>query len=111
MVRNINAVDYGSYTITGTAGKFLSFADSGSPSTMPKGALSYKGRVETASFRARDDGTNPTASEGELKEVGDDVIFDSSMLDHGVYIRTGSTSAVVKGHFYNVEASVLLGAN
>jgi hypothetical protein len=111
MVRNINAVDYGSYTITGTAGKFLSFADSGFPSTMPSGALSFKGRVETASFRARDDGTDPTASEGELVEVGDDVILSRSMLDKGAYIRVGSTSAVVKGHFYNVEAAVLLGAN
>lgn len=111
MARNINAEDYGSYTITGTAAKFLSFADSGSPSTIPSQARSFKGRVETASFRARDDGTNPTASEGELREVGEDVILSHSMLDTGVFIRTGSTSAVVKGHFYNVEAAVLLGAN
>ena len=106
MARNINTIDYGVYTVTDTAALFLSF---GTPATLPTSARSFKGRLETASLRARGDGTAPTATEGELIEIGDDVILDKHQIMTTNFIRTGSTSGVLRGHFYNVEASVLLG--
>ena len=113
MVRSINALDYGSYTITATAGSLFSFADSGSPAALPSLAKSYMGRLQDSSIRARGDATNPTATEGELIESGQLVILDDAELGAGggqiLFIRTGGVSGVLKGHFYNVEASVLIG--
>ena len=104
-------LDYGSYTITGTAGSFLSFADSGSPSITPNGALSFRGVLETAQIRARFDGVAATATEGELVNIGEKIILDVSEFVIGqTMIRTGGVSAVLKGHFYNVPALVLGGA-
>lgn len=106
-------LDYGSYTITGTAGSLLSFADSGSPGTsiaMPQGAKSFRGVLETASVRVRMDGSPVTATEGELIDVGATVVLsiDEAHMA-GAFIRTGGASGVLKGHFYDVDASAFEG--
>lgn len=110
MPRHPTALDYGSYTITGTAGTFLSFGDSGSPTTVPTGAQCFVGRLETADIRMRFDATDVTATEGQLVRVGDVVYIPNSLfLETASLIRTGGVSGVIKGHFWNVEMDVLLG--
>jgi hypothetical protein len=107
--RHIVAIDFGSYLITDTAGDLFSFAESGSPSTLPTGTQSFKGILETAAVRIRIDGTAPTATEGELIASTSEVILDESVIAAAQFIRDTATDGVLKGHFYNVEASVLLG--
>lgn len=53
--------------------------------------------LETAQIRVRKDGTNPTAGEGHLVEVGDTITLKSA-ADLATFkaIRTGSTSGVLK---------------
>lgn len=62
-------------------------------------AVGCEGRLETAQVRYRFDGTDPTASEGVLLEVGDVLPMrayqEASALK---LIRTGSTSGVLKVH-------------
>lgn len=109
--RNPYTLDYGSYTITGTAGTLLSFADTGMPSTIPTGAQCFVGRLETADIRMRFDGTAPTSTEGQLVQVGDILYIPAShLLTASSFIRTTATSGVLKGHFWNVELPNLLGA-
>lgn len=110
MGRQWRSLDYGSYTITDTAGQFLGFADSGSPSTKPTGARSFLGIVETAPLRYRDDDTNPTSTEGVLVNPGDTIVLSETEIETIDMIRTTGTSAVLKGQFYQVEPNVLLGA-
>lgn len=55
------------------------------------------GRLETAQVRYRWDGTGPTASEGQLLEVGDTVLIGSHEDARRIrFIRTGATSGVLK---------------
>jgi hypothetical protein len=110
MGEQYNIKDYGSYTITNTGGNLYSFADSGSPSTKPTGAKSYVGILETAAIRTRGDGTTPTTTEGTLVNPGQIMALSESEFD-GIleFIRTGGTSGVLKGHFYDVAADVVSG--
>ena len=104
-----NAVDYGSYTITGSADELFDFADAGSPSSLPASAWSFVGSLETAAVRYRDDGTSPTASEGVLINPGARIALSRSEMGKGQFIRTGSTSAVLKGHFYDADPQIVVG--
>tara|TARA_Y100000310_G_scaffold53084_1_gene48695 strand:- start:91 stop:399 length:309 start_codon:yes stop_codon:yes gene_type:complete len=101
MPRDFNQVDYETLSITGTAGGLA---------TLPARGRCFVGSLETAQARARGDGTDPTSSEGEIINVGDKVYLSHSELRAMKFIRTGSTSAVLKGHYYDVEVAVLLGA-
>ena len=109
MARHINPLAFGSYTITAEAGSLFSFAEDGSPTTLPTTALSFKGRLETANVRARMDGVPPTSTVGELIDAGDDILLDKAMVQNVQFIRDGGTDAELKGHFYSVEASVFVG--
>lgn len=109
VIRSIVPIDYGSYTVSDTAGSLLSFADSGSPSTQPTTSKSFQGTLETAQIRFRGDGTAPTTSEGQPMEIGQTIVLSESELAQMQFVRTGGTSGVIKGHFYCVEANVLLG--
>lgn len=109
MPRNINAVDFGSYTITATPGTLFSFADSGMPSEMPQGAHCFKGRLETAPIRIRIDDTAVTSNVGELLSAGDDILLDDSMLLTASLVRDTGTSGKIQGHFYSNEAHVFVG--
>jgi len=73
------------------------------------GARSFVGRLETAQVRARGDGTAPTTSEGVLMEIGDVVVLSESEIANTQFIRTGSTSGVLKGEFYTIEATAFAG--
>ena len=110
---SLRPLDYGSYTITGTAGTLLSFADTGSPGSkdaLPAGAKSFRGTLETGAVRARLDGTAVTATEGELIEVGTQMILDvAEMSLPQSFIRTGGASGVLRGHFFDIEPTVLVG--
>jgi hypothetical protein len=72
-------------------------------------AKSFVGRLETGQVRGRGDGTAPTSSEGTLIEIGDIVVLSSSEIDRTQFIRTGSTSGVLKGHFYSVAPTAFSG--
>jgi len=53
--------------------------------------------LETAQIRIRSDGTDPTASEGRIVEVGDTIVLSSAAQIIGFEaIRTGATSGVLK---------------
>ena len=106
MPRAITPEAYGVYTITSTAGDLFSF---GTPDT--KEGESFKGRLEDAAVRVRMDGTAATATEGELLEPGDDVLWDQNMLANMTLVRDGGTNGVIRGHWYNVTANVFLGGS
>jgi hypothetical protein len=71
--------------------------------------LSFVGRLETAQIRARGDGTAPTSSEGVLINVGDSVVLSESEIRATEFIRTGSSSGVLKGQFYSTDVSMFSG--
>lgn len=104
-----NPLDYGSYTITATAGSLLSFADSGSPLAVPSGAKSFRGTLETASIRVRLDGAAATATEGELVDIGSVVVLSVDEMQKALAFIGAGGNGVIKGHFYDVEPSVLTG--
>lgn len=53
--------------------------------------------VETAQIRVRDDGTDPTSSEGHIVEVGEKIkLVNAGDCAKFRAIRTGSVSAVIK---------------
>lgn len=97
MPSQYNVVGYESLTVTDTAGGL----------TRPNGrAKSYVGRVETADIRYRGDGTAPTSGEGVLLQVGDIFVLNDSEIDRTKFIRKGSTSGVIRGHYYSTEAGM-----
>lgn len=89
-------VTYESITVTDTAVAI-------STATIAPAGPGYidacEGRLETAQIRYRWDGTAPTAAEGTLLEVGD--VLPIETYDDALrirFIRTGSTSGVLKIH-------------
>ena len=110
MANDPSVVQYLSVTIAATAGSILALADGGAV-TMTGAMHSFVGTLETATVRARGDGTAPTATEGELVAIAANVYLAESEITKTQFIRTGATSGVLKGHIYNVPlASVLGGA-
>ena len=69
------------------------------------GAKSFVGTVETGAIRMRGDGTDPTTSEGQLFDTGSVIVLSESDIDSTKFIRDTGTSGVLKGHFYNADAS------
>ena len=69
------------------------------------GAKSFVGTVETGAIRMRGDGTDPTTSEGQLFDTGSVRVLSESDIDSAKLIRDTGTSGVLKGHFYNADAS------
>ena len=69
------------------------------------GAKSFVGTVETGAIRMRGDGTDPTTSEGQLFDTGSVIGLSESDIDSAKFIRDTGTSGVLKGHFYNADAS------
>ena len=57
------------------------------------------GRLDTAQIRQRWDGTDPTATEGELVEIGDVITLSGyAVIEDVRWIRTGSTSGILRLH-------------
>jgi hypothetical protein len=108
MPRNIHVKDYDTIAVSSSAGTLVSL---GGLSATPDGARSFQGTVETSSIRMRGDGTAPTTSEGQLLSVGSKVTVDESEFSSTQFIRDGTVDGVLKGHYYNVEAIVLLGGH
>lgn len=105
MPRNPRVVAYAAITIADTAGSIITLG-----SVTKTGAMkSFAGTLETAQVRARGDGTVPTTSEGQVVEVGTNVYLSENELENMQFIRTGATSGVLRGHFYDVEVDALLG--
>jgi hypothetical protein len=105
MPRNPNVVDYDVVTISSTANDIVTL---GGLSARPKPAQSFIGILETAAVRMRGDGTDPTATEGVLVNLGEPVLLSSSEIDLMKFIRVGGTPGVLRGHYYDVESSDLL---
>ena len=108
MARQPKALDYTSGTISTSAVTILGMG-SALITTIPTGARSFVGTIESAAVRARGDGTSPTASEGQLIASGDIVYLGESEFASMEFIRDASTDAELRGHFYNVEVDVILG--
>ena len=108
MSRQPQALDYTSGTVSNSAVTILGMG-SALITTIPTGARSFVGVVESASIRARGDGTAPTASEGQLIASGDTIYLGESEFTSMEFIRVTSTDAEVRGHFYNVEVDGILG--
>ena len=108
MSRQPQALDYTSGTISNSAVTILGMG-SALITTIPTGARSFVGTIESAAVRARGDGTSPTGSEGQLIGSGDVVYLGESEFSTMEFIRDTSTDAELRGHFYNVEVDVILG--
>ena len=108
MARQPKALDYTSGTISDSAVTILGMG-SALITTIPTGARSFVGTIESAAVRARGDGTSPTGSEGQLIGSGDSVYLGESEFTSMEFIRDTSTDAELRGHFYNVEVDVILG--
>jgi len=108
MSRQPQALDYTSGTISDSAVTILGMG-SALITTIPTGARSFVGTIESAAVRARGDGTSPTGSEGQLIGSGDVVYLGESEFSSMEFIRDTSTDAELRGHFYNVEVDVILG--
>lgn len=97
----VNVLGFESLSITDTAGGLQS---------IPNGAVSFVGVLETADVRVRADGTAPTTSTGQLMRANDPVILTgASELNLASFIRDTSTSATLQGHFYDVPYSEIAG--
>ena len=108
MARQPQALDYTSGTISDSAVTILGMG-SALITTIPTGASSFVGTIESAAVRARGDGTSPPGSEGQLLGSGDVVYLGESEFSTMEFIRDTSTDAELRGHFYNVEVDVILG--
>lgn len=103
--RRAKVLDYFSFTIANAAGTMFVLADSGFPTSAPNGAKSFKGILQTAQIRVRGDETIPSTTEGEPLSPGDTIYLSADEFYIMQFIRTTSTSGVVKGHFYDAELS------
>ena len=101
MPRQYSVVDYAAITVANSAGTILGLASI----SLPTSAKSFVGTLETAPIRARGDGTSPTTSEGVLLNAGDTIVLSESEINNMEFIRTTSTSGVIRGHFYSIEAT------
>ena len=108
MSREPKALDYTSGTIS-TAAVNIFEMGSALITSIPTGARSFVGVIESAAVRARGDGTAPTASEGQLISSGDTIYLGESEFSSMEFIRQASTDVELRGHFYNVEVDVILG--
>ena len=108
MATNPSVVRYLAATIADTAGTVLALAD-GAPVTHTGAFRSFVGVLETAQVRARGDGTIPSTTEGEVINPLAIIYLSESDLQKMQFIRTGATSATLKGHIYNVTLPELLG--
>ena len=70
---------------------------------IPDRPKSFVGVLETAQIRFRGDGTAPTSTTGTLMEVGDQIYLTEEQVENMQFIRTGGTSGVLNGHFYDQE--------
>lgn len=104
MVRNPNVIDYDVITVSTTADDLLAL---GALTSLPTTAKSFVGVLETATIRARGDGTDATASEGVLINPGDVISLSESELQLMTFIRDGGTDGVIRGHYYDVEVGEL----
>jgi hypothetical protein len=104
-----NPIAFHVATITGTAGTIFERAESGFSTSPPSGAKSFSGRLTTAEIRSRGDGTSPTASVGLTHKVDETLTFSITEASHTDFIRTGATSGVIEGNFYDVPIEELRG--
>ena len=87
----LNSVGFETLTITATAGTLQ---------TIPAGAQSFIGFLETADIRVRKDGTAPTTTVGQLVRANSYVILrNQGELQVTSFIRDGATSATLQGHY------------
>ena len=106
--RNPNVVDYTSVTVDGTAANIFSLTSA--LVTSKTGLMKcFVGTGETAAIRSRGDGTNASASEGQLISAGDVIYLTESELEKTTFIADTGTSGFIRGHFYDVEVPNLIG--
>ena len=106
--RNPNVVDYTSVEVDGTAANIFNLTDK--LVSAKTGLMKcFIGTVETAAIRSRGDGTNASASEGQLISAGDVIYLTESELEKTTFIADTGTSGFIRGHFYDVEVTNMIG--
>lgn len=89
--------DYESITVAGTAIGFTVSKLAPANRSAPSRVVCV---LEVAQVRYRADGTDPTAAEGQLLNVGDTLILDSlNDMNEFRAIRTGGVSGILKVSF------------
>jgi hypothetical protein len=72
--------------------------------SIPTGARSFIGTVETATIRYRGDGSDSATATGELFLVGDKIVLSESEIANASFVRATGSSGTIQGHYYNIEA-------
>lgn len=108
IVRHVQNIDASGNVMGGGSTPFdyesITVADSaiGGTSATYDDATHAEITLEEGQIRFRVDGTNPTASEGHLVEVGDVVVLNSaSQIAEFMAIRTGTTSGILKATYFH----------
>lgn len=58
--------------------------------------------LESGQIRIRGDGTAPTATEGRIVEIGDQLVLNSSaQIKKAKFIRTGGTSGTLRVEYFH----------
>ena len=70
--------------------------------SIPTGAKSFVGTVETATIRYRADAATAT---GQLYLVGDKVVLSESEILNASFVRATGSSGTLQGHYYNIEVA------
>src|SRR3990170_6789684 len=95
-IERYELIDYTSLTVGAAA---VGFADASPAMDPARPADLFVGVVEGASIRTREDGTDPTATEGMAVAVGSGVEVDGASVAAFKAIAQ-SGSGTLRGHFY-----------
>ena len=101
---NWAVTDFTSLDISSSA---VTLLGDGSVTSMPAGTKSFQGHLETADVRVRMDGSNASATVGQLVLKDSMITLSESEIRQATFIRDASTDAKLQGHFYSCEASAL----
>jgi hypothetical protein len=87
----------------------LSIPGSSVSLTIPSGAHSFYGRVETADVRLRSDGTNATTGTGILVAANEFVLIGDEELNRHSFHAASGTTATLQGHYYAEPEGIIAG--
>ena len=96
MSSGYRVVGFEKLTGSDTAGGFAS---------IPTGAKSFVGTVETATIRYRGAGSDAATATGQLYLVGDKVVLSESEILNASFVRATGSSGTIQGHYYNIEVA------
>jgi hypothetical protein len=93
------------FTTLDISSSVVKLLDDGLASSLPAGTKSFQGHLETADIRVRMDGSNASATVGELVLKDGRIALTDEQCRNATFIRDASTDAKLQGHFYSCELS------